>query len=136
MANATATIIHHNPTTPSMVISINMVNVIQFIIRWFIIFIICWFKFLCIFVHLQTCNDATQVHEHTYLHRYTYIKLHGRKKFMFGIFNVSNGQSTLTCLNIIISLSKFYSGGVAYEINETNYKLIIMILQNTNLLNK
>ncbi len=57
--------------------------VIQFVISWFIIiiFIICWSNSLCIFVHSQTRNDATQVHEHTYLNRYTYIKLHGRKRF-------------------------------------------------------
>eukprot|EP01084_Bolivina_argentea_P240048 403367_1 len=66
-----------------MVISINMVNVLQFIISWFIIFIICWFNFLSIFVHSQTRNGATQVHQHTYLNRYTYIKLNGRKKFMY-----------------------------------------------------
>eukprot|EP01083_Nonionella_stella_P283129 963578_1 len=80
-----------------MVISINMVNVLQFIINWFIIFIN-WFT---IFVNLQTRNDATQVHQHTYLNRYTYINLHGRKKFMYCSYSSIHQYLLYSSFNII-----------------------------------
>eukprot|EP01083_Nonionella_stella_P007147 20652_1 len=80
-----------------MVISINMVNVLQFISNWFIIFIN-WFT---IFVNLQTRNDATQVHQHTYLNRYTYINLHGRKKFMYCSYSSIHQYLLYSSFNII-----------------------------------